>query len=250
MGPGQGLISLNLKPTFLEVRPIKIVMSVRYFLILILCLGCSTQKAQRNVASEPVEISSIVDPLKSTVQIFPAVADSEAVWYYFYLQLKDKNSHYLDSNDVVIKTNNGEIVLFQKQRIDRGRYYLTLEKKPGVSSTHLNVFVQGKPLKGEFRLSFKVPDKIYSQIKLVQNEDHQLKFELHLKDKLASPVAVKDTPEIVVDGEGDIVDLKEVREGVWQFSIVYPEENQILYLSVRTMGVYLPKIFRYQHVEK
>lgn len=226
-------------------------MSIRFILIVLFCLGCSTQKAQRNVASNSAPIlPTEVDPEKSIVRIFPAVADEHGLWYYFYLQLKDRNGQFVDSDDIKITTLKGEGIPFLKERIKSGRYYLTLEKNAGVSSAHLNVLAQGKILKEEFKLSFDYPHKSHSKIRLVQKENHVLKFQLNLRDEKNIPVAVSEQPEIFLEGMGIIKELNEVSQGTWEFTVVYPDENQIMYLSVRAMGVFLPKLFRYQHVEK
>lgn len=226
-------------------------MSVRFFLILTLCLGCSTQKAQRNVASTlPIEVPTEVDPQKSLVRIFPAVASEHGLWYYFFLQLKDPKGRFVDSDDIQIRNLKGEDVAFVKERVNSGRYYLTFQKVAGESSAHLNVLAQGKTLKEEFKLSFDYPHKKFSKIRLVQKENHVLKFQLSLRDEKNIPVGVRERPEIFLDGIGIIKELNEVTEGTWEFSVVYPDDNQIMYLSVRAMGVFLPKLFRYQHVEK
>src|SRR5690606_24285313 len=161
------------------------------------------------------------------------------LWYYFYLQLKDSNGRFVDSRDIKITTEKGDEVPFIQERVLTGRYYLTLKKEAGLSSAHLNVIAQGKVLKEEFKLSFDYPHKKNSQIRLVQKDNNVLKFQLNLRDEKNIPVDVSERPEIFLEGMGIINEVKEVSEGTWEFTVLYPDENQIMYLSVRAMGVFL-----------
>jgi hypothetical protein len=136
-----------------------------------------------------------------------------------------------------------------EQSLD-GRYYITIEKTSEFSSAEMDIFLKGRPLKEQFKLSMHYPDQKNSSIKMIKNSNNILVFRLRLADKNNRLVEIPDRPEIILEGVGNVDDLRHVSEGTWEFSVIYPEENQIMYFSVRAMGVYLSNIFRYQHVEK
>jgi hypothetical protein len=73
---------------------------------------------------------------------------------------------------------------------------------------------------------------------------------LTLRDRRNLPVEMQQSPEIILEGIGEVSGLKMVKAGVWEFTISYPEVNQILYVSLRANGVKIERLFRFQHVEK
>lgn len=220
-------------------------------LLLILLTGCASRTEERRPAAiRPVISNFEVDTKRSKVQIFPAVADQNGIWYYFYVQLKNSDGHYIDSQDLELKTNQGQKIDFHIKRSLVGRYYLTLEKSAGLSSAHLNLFAQGKVLREEFKLNFDYPSRNQSKIILMEKNSESSVYRLHLRNEHGENVSLRENPEIILDGLGVVEDLRQISEGVWEFSVIYPEENTIMYFSVRAMGVELPKLFRYQHVEK
>lgn len=193
-----------------------------------------------------------IDLKRSEVQIFPAVASESGVWYYFYVQLKDQNGNYVDCEpgDISLTTSKGEPIFFEYERQLPGRYYLTVEKTPAVSSHQLNFYIQDKPLKEKFKLHFTLPSKTKSKISVLEKRNHYLKLQLKLVDENNKPVQMPDQPDVMFEGLGYVEDFKQVGEGVWQFRVIYPDDNQIMYFSVRAMGVFMPKIFRYHHVQE
>lgn len=215
-------------------------------------LGCSTRTVSRDIASVTPEQKSEIDLKKSFVQIFPNIVSGEESWYYFYVVLKDHKGRYIDcpETDLSLKTISGKKVPFKLERILLGRYYVNLKRKPNMTTEELTFFVQGKPLKENFKLYFKRPEARHSKIVFVKKSSSKLTLELHLADKNKRPVDPPDVPEVILDGVGEIGTLKHIREGVWEFTVIYPDQNQIMYFSVRSMGVYLSNLFRYQHVEK
>lgn len=224
-------------------------------LLLILLASCaSPPKKIRRPASAPIKVlvPAELDLKKSMVQIFPAIAADNGIWYFFYVQLKDSRGNYIDCepSEIELKTHKGASVAFKYQKILTGRYYLTLEKTAEISSAQMDFFVKGKALKEQFQLSMRLPDKSKTTIKLLRNERNVISFQLRLADKDNQPVETPDQPEILLEGEGHVEEMRHISEGVWEFSVIYPEENQIMYFSVRAHGVFLGKLFRYQHVEK
>lgn len=227
------------------MRPLLIIL-----IFLITACAADQERQARKIASMSRPI--IYDHSKSLVNIYPAVSADDGIWYYFYVQTKDTFGRFtsIETSDIEIRTRKGKKVPYKLEQTLPGRYYLTIEKTSEFSSAELDVLVRGKALKEQFKLNLHHPDKANTTIKLVKNSHHKLTFQLRLADKKNQPVVIPDQPEIILDGMGNIEDLKQIKEGTWQFSIVYPEQNQIMYFSVRAMGIYLTNIFRYQHVEK
>lgn len=221
-------------------------------LLILLITACASdpERQARKIASMSRPV--IFDYSKSLVHIFPAVAADNGIWYYFYVQTKDTfgRFHAIDTKEIEIRTRKGKKVPYKVEQLLPGRYYLTLEKTSDFSSAELDIFVRGKALKEQFKLNMRQPDQKNSSIKMIKNSRNTLVFRLRLADKKNQPVEVPDKPEIILEGMGNIEDLKHVSEGTWEFSIIYPEQNQIMYFSVRATGVYLSNLYRYQHVEK
>lgn len=219
-----------------------------------LLASCATPVKVREPASmlPKIDVPAEVDLKKSMVQIFPAVAADNGIWYFFYLQLKDARGNYVDClpAEIELKTQKGLPVEFKYQKILTGRYYLTLEKTAKISSAQLDFFVKGKPLKEQFKLNMRLPDRTKTTIKMLRNDRNEISFQLRLADKDNLPVETPDQPEILLDGEGSVEEMRQISDGIWEFKVIYPEQNQIMYFSVRAQGVYLRKVFRYQHVEK
>lgn len=227
------------------MRPLLIVL----ILVLTACAS-PPPKPERKLASVP-EVP-IYDHSKSQVQIFPAVAADNALWYYFYVETKNTKGKYfaVEPSEIEVRTHKGKKVPFRFEQLLAGRYYITLEKTFDISSAQLDVLVKGKPLKEQFKLNMRVPDKVHSKITLVKKTRNKIIFRLLLADKKDQPVEIPDKPEIILEGIGSVEEMRHVSEGTWEFSLIYPEENQIMYFSVRAMGIYLSNLYRYQHVEK
>lgn len=222
------------------------------FILTFLIVGCATEKPLRKPASEHTLFKvGIVDQKKSSVQVFPSVAADQSLWYYFFVQLKDQNGKFIDSEiDDIEISSKGKKYNFKSDRLLTGRYYLLVEKTDELSSSELAISVQGKPLKTQFKLYMRQPAKAHTSLKLMKNEANRLTFRLRLADKKNQPVEMPEKPEISIEGEGNVEDLVHLGEGVWEFNVLYPELNQVLYVSVRAMSVSFNRMYRHQHVEK
>lgn len=239
-------------------QPIGSSMRLGIILQLAFFISCSSPEisGRKLASSSPRPVSSPkstqIDFSRSIVKIFPAVANNDGIWYFFYIQLKDNRGNFIDCDpsEISIKTHKEEEVGFTFQKLLTGRYYLTIEKTALISSTQLNVFIRDKQLKGKFKLYQDVPVRGTSSLRILRNDSNILTIELRLSDKDKRPIETFETPEILLDGEGEIEELRPISEGLWQFRVIYPEENQILYFSVRSQGVLLPNLLRFQHVEK
>lgn len=222
-------------------------------LLPILLVACASKKPERKIASvSSPEVVRVIDMKKSHVEIFPAVAADSGLWYYFFVQLKDQSGRYIDcrDGDLSLKNHRKKVIPFNRERVSVGRYYLSLEKTAEISSGELDFFVQGKALKEHFRLNYRQPSREHTTFSVLRNEGGKITLRLVLADKLNRKVELPDKPEIILEGQGIIEDLHHTGEGTWEFSVIYPEENQIMYFSVRAMGLLLTNLYRYQHIEK
>ena len=218
-----------------------------------LCLSACAHRPERSVASNQAVIKfGEVDFKRSLVQVFPSDSTEETISYYLYVQLKDSSGNYIDceSADFSLKNKLGTDVPFKFERVFTGRYYLNIDKEEGNHWRYLDLFLHKRPLKEEFKLQFRKPHKAHSRITKIKVTPGKLVLLLRLADRNNIPVQMPDGPEILMDGDGQIEEIKHVREGVWEFTVIYPDENQILYFSVRGLGVSLRNLYRYQHIEK
>lgn len=58
-------------------------------------------------------------------------------------------------------------------------------------------------------------------------------------------------PEILIEGvtSAQVESVEHISAGIWQITVIYPEENQLFYVSVRVQGKTIKNLFRFQHVE-
>jgi hypothetical protein len=226
-------------------------MRLNLYFTLIFLISCSSPPQVRFPASESLQRLGTSDIKRSGVQIFLASENTEFA-FYFYVQLKDAAGNYVDTRqeDFILKTNRGRRVDFQFERLQVGRYYLSVHRRSAPDSSRVDLYLQGKVLRDQFHVSAQRPHHHHVTLKLFDNKDHRLTFELRLADKKNLPVEVPETPEILIEGQGSVESIDRVGQGVWRFVLHYPEENQILYLGIRTMGLTFQNLYRYQHVEK
>ena len=222
------------------------------FILFLLLVGCASPPALRKPSSEASFRFGEIDTLKSRVQIFPAIISNGELVHYFYLQLKDQEGKFVDCDPSEISpvTHKGQPIPFKYERLLTGRYYVTIPQSPDMNYGELNFFIKDKLLKEQFKLYLQQPDKSHAQVSLVKNDKNKMTLRLRLADKANRPVALPDTPEVLLDGLGFVEELKLIDEGIWEFSVIYPEQNQIMYFSIRAHGAYFERIFRYHHVEK
>ena len=223
-------------------------MRIGLFFLILTFFGCA-EAPLRHPASETIIRIGEVSRAHSLVQLFPT-SEGDTLTYNFYLQLKNEKSEYVDCDpsEIILKTKKNRPVPFKLERLLTGRYYLILNKSQGLKD--IDFFVKGIELKEKFNLNLRKPDKKFTSITIAQKDDGKVVFRLKLADKTNKPVVLLNEPEIVLEGRGEIEGVRYIQEGIWEFTLVYPEENQIIYLSVRAQGVYLTNLLRYQHIEK
>lgn len=167
------------------------------------------------------------------------------------MQLKDVNGKFVDCGpeEFSLKSKKGKKLNYSFERSLKGHYFLTIHSSE-LNVKHINLFVQNKPLMEQFKLQLNRPVPVHTKMKIIKNAENTLSVELLLRDKENKPVELPERPEILLEGAGHIENLQHVGEGIWHFEVKYPEENQIMYFSIRAMGVKIPNLYRYQHVEK
>lgn len=220
--------------------------------LLFFLVSCASRKPARHPAFHEIYRFGEISQHHSLVQIFPSEKNDESLSYYLYVQLKDENGNFVDvgAEEFSLRTSKGERVGFAFERVLSGRYYLMIDKAEHVMAKKINLYVQGKCLKDKIMIQLQRPHASHTRIKMVANEKNNLTFELKLADKHNRPVVLPETPEILLDGQGEIYDIKQVKEGVWHFKVIIPDDNQIMYLGMRALGVLMQDLYRYQHIEK
>ena len=222
---------------------------MKIIILLILLTACSSELPYRKLAStNALLVLGEIDYQKSSIQFFHSGSEDQG--HYLYVQLKNKKGDFVDceKNEFDLKTPKGEKVEFHYHRKLPGRYYLMMEKSEDLKEVIL--LVKGVPLLETLKISQRRPHASHTRLMLIQKSEGKLFLLLKLADKTNRVVDSSEIPEIFLEGDGFIQDLKYLGEGVWDFTVVHPGENQLMYFSVRYMGVYFPNLYRYQHVDK
>ena len=192
------------------------------------------------MASEDRPTTFEIDVEKSSVHLVKSKR--------FLLQTKNALSENIEISftDVIIRNTQNKIIPFQLEWAGSGKYYLL----PVSNEKELEIAIQGKVIGKKSKVNFRKPDKNHSALSVVSRGDHTLLMRLKLADKNNRPIDSDEVPEILVEGEGSIEELKAVENGLWEFNLVYPEHNVIIYLSIRSHESLLDRLYRFQHVEK
>lgn len=229
-------------------------MRVSLFLFIFSLYSCSSQGPARKIASyeEPKQKLGEVDFTRSKVLIYPAKEMEEDISYYLFLELKNSDGKFIDCDqkDLSVRDKKGKKIDYEFHRALVGRYYLKIEKEEDVKAKHIDLYYKDKTLKEQFQVHLNKPHKSHTKLSLVTNEQYRLTLRLRFADKNNNPVELPEAPELWIDGQGIIENVKHLKEGVWEFSILYPDENQIMYISARAMGVSFRNLYRFQHIEK
>ncbi len=217
--------------------------------ILLFIASCAGTAPKRTPSSEVSFRPGIVDSVQSRVRLFPDESDGG---YNFYLETKNDNGEYVDADqsEIEVLTKKGLSLPYAFERILIGRYYLVIDQQKVNSIDFVEVAVQGKHLPIKFKLHPHRPDKKHTKLTIIENHDNIMLLRLRLANTENKAIELHDRPEILFQGEGYVSEPEEKGDGIWEFSVIYPEANQIMYFSIRAHGIYLHRIFRYQHIEK
>ena len=222
-------------------------MRLAILLPLFFLFSCASGPPERNIASDDLVVIGEADSKLSIVKFFSDAGHPDIHHFYLELRSSDKKLTDVDLKDIQIKVGKTKLNSYIR-RISLGRYEIEVDHE-NLDFNKLKFLIQSQTLKHKLEVLQK-PVKKHSSIKIISNENHRLKVRLTLKDKNSKLVEVKQVPDIIFSGLGEASALQKIKKGVWEFEISYPEDNQILYLSVRANGVSLDKLFRFQYVEK
>jgi len=194
-----------------------------------------------------------IDHKKSSVKLFPPEFEGGYYKYYFYVELKDQQNKFVDCDpgEIVLKNDKGALVNFELERLFTGRYYVIVEAPKQIVPKNIHFSVRDKPIQEKFRLVLQGPPVLEkSGIRMLVKENHQVTMQLILKDANGRPATLGAGPEVILEGDGFLGDVVQMKDGIWEFTINYSEQNHIMYISVRAQGVYFHNLYRFQHVEK
>lgn len=218
--------------------------SLLFLLVLVSCAS----RTERRIASE--EVIEIGEPAlaKSQLRLYP-VENQEQRSHQFYLELRNEASKLVDIDPREIQVKfKGREVPFEIHRITKGKYQLEVTNDFS-EVVQLKFFVQGKEIQNSLKPLAR-PSQKHSKLVILSKDGHELKLQLTLHDKRGRPLDVPEGPEINLEGMGELSPVNLVKRGVWEFSVVYPEQNQIFYLSVRANGTLFRRLLRFHHIEK
>ena len=217
-------------------------------LIQLLTWVACTTLPDRYLASESKPIIGKIDASESSVSFLPLKIDNHETVFSFFLQFKREGKFIDVKPEEIVLKNKNKIIKTKIYRISQGEYEVNAISEIA-NISWLQFIVQNKKIKHNLRALGK-PSKLHTKISIISNDQHILRMRLKIGDKKGIGVKVIPQPELILEGVGQFFDLKPIGSGIWEFSLEYPEENQVLYFSIRANGVLLERIFRYQHVEK
>jgi hypothetical protein len=215
---------------------------------LLFLISCASRPSRTVASLAPVEIhTKEIDAKQSRVQAYYQDEKNPGK-QLFYLELRDAQNQLADAEltDFMLKSGKQKLD-FLVRRWAQGKYQVELPVAN--NSTGLQFLVQGKKLNYQ-SAKLPSPDAASSRLEIISNLNHVLRMRLTLKDRTKNFLELKLPPEIILEGSGQISDLEKTGDGTWEFELSYPEENQIMYFSIRANGIYLERLLRYQHVEK
>jgi hypothetical protein len=221
-----------------------------FFSILLILQACSQAPLRSPATYETEFFFAEIDTKKSNVKLFPPEIEGEIYRKYFYIELKNSTNQYVDCEEHEVNLRRGkERLPFRLERLARGRYYVIHEGRIDFDESKIALSIQNVPLK-EAKLSLKTPNRKNSYIKKIHPDLKGVKLELFLADAKGKGLTLSHSPEIILDGIGTIENLEITGKGKWQFDLVFPNTNTVIYLSVRANGVVLEDLYRIQYIEK
>ena len=222
-------------------------MRLAILLPLFFLISCASGLRERNIASNEFVVLGEADSNLSIVKFFFDAGHPDI--HHFYLELRNSHKKLVDVElkDILIKDGKKKLNSYIR-RISLGRYEIEVDQT-NLNFNKLKFVIQAQTLKHKL-VGLQKPIQKKSSITIISNENHRLKLRLTLKDKNGKVVDVQQGPDIIFSGLGEASVPMKTKTGVYEFEITYPEDNQILYLSVRANGVSLYKLFRFQYVEK
>jgi hypothetical protein len=221
---------------------------IRYFCLFVILLSSCADLPYRQPAALSPPIFGEVDPQKSIVRSFPKDRDPE-VGQSFYLEMKDQSGQFVDVRQSEISVSSKRSAFNQSVlRLGSGRYEVVISDED-IDVQSLRFFVQKKQLKHSLVPLARASRK-NSHLRIISASAYELVLELSLKDRSGHYFEPAFSPELLVEGDALVTEVLRKKKGIWHFRLTFPEDNQILYFSVRANGVNLSRLLRFQHVEK
>ncbi len=227
-------------------------MRVLSLILLFITVSCSHfEELDRAPSSEAEEFRyGDHDASKSTVKEFPPHFENQKVFQFFYVELKDETSSYIDRDyhEFELRQNKKRLPV-RVDRVLRGRYYLVMELDKNLPSSQLDFYVAGRKLKESFKFSLNPADVHHTKIRKIKRSKNKVLLELSLRDKNGKKVEAPTPPEVVIENTSVVPELEHMGNGIWHITLNYPEGNQLFYVSVRSHGVFLKNLFRFQYID-
>lgn len=224
---------------------------MRFGIFLILLLASCAEVPVRRVPAAAFRAGDIALN-KSSAHIYPESTDSQDLRFSIFLNLKDENGKGVDCNqdEISLRTKGGKALPIEVRRQATGRYFIILKFDQRYAKEVFTLKVKDEILLKNIKLNFQRPSERHSNVSIVHAEKAQLRLRLELRDQNNQLIQTLNPPDVLLDGIGEISELRRIQDGIWEFQVDYIEMNQIFYISVRAQDVYLAKIFRFQYVEK
>lgn len=226
-------------------------MRVWTILFLFIFVACAGQPINRGPASiDTDEFYGEADYSLSNVKLFPPEREGNSYHHFFYVELRNKKGQFVDvdSREIRLRTKTGKGPQFSVSRLLRGRYYIAVDSRDKLSYSDFDFLLQGKLLKEQVKLNFQEVSPRHTWIKSVSKYGHRMKMRLFLGDSRGKAIDFPSPPELILDGNGFIEDLTRVSAGTWEFDLLLPDQNEIVYISLRAHGKYLERLYRLQHI--
>lgn len=214
-------------------------------IILLLLMSCSSPKLQRSIASVEEEFGE-VSLVHSKARIYPS-SENGTLKYYIFLQLRDADGQAVNAypSQIILQTALGNKIKYSYQKSGLGGYYLSL---PNFHQSEIRVII-GSALLTKLKIHEK-SKLLSSEIRLIRRSAYRATFQFRILDEFKNKVEISESPDIVIDNQSGLVEeVRQVNKSTWKFDLVYPDENQLIYISVRSNGRLFPNIFRFQYLE-
>lgn len=112
------------------------------------------------------------------------------------------------------------------------------------------IYVGKNKIKLRLKESLSIPSLEFTQAKIFSRSGDQIIVSFDLKDRQNKSLTEVEDFEVIVEGDARLREVKRGDQGQLKAALTIPDYNQIIYLSLRVNGVYLPRIFRHQHIAK
>lgn len=213
-----------------------------YLVVLFLICGCSSYQHEESADLVKFEYGKVSSD-KSTIKVFNSSVSTNqnSVPLYLYLELKDKKGKLVDCkpSKFLVKSDKGETIPFTLHRSGKGKYYISPRI---ISSKELVISMSGAILK--VKIHSVAGEDLSSKLMLRKTMPYKAIF------RLITPIPLLSIPEIITEGGNGVIEgLSKINAKTWEFALIYPEQDQLIYVSARSHGLLLSNRLRFQHVE-